>query len=104
MSAGGLAAHFPGFSKRLPPIIHDPPATTPYAPTIAALNDSGRVHRTKEVGLRVRPSLFAVRSQAPTANSDGVSSMIRDPGSLFIRRLHLGNSALEIPRRSRASA
>ena len=39
-------------AQTCPRMIHDPPATTPYAPTISALNDSGRAHRAEESHVR----------------------------------------------------
>ena len=45
------------FNRLLAWMIHDPPATTPYAPTVAALNGSARAHRTDEVRLRAAEAL-----------------------------------------------
>ena len=59
-------------------IIHDPPATTPYAPTIDALNDSSRAHRTKEVRL-----LAAEAVRLALVGAYGVSRrcFMNNPGS-----------------------
>ena len=45
------------YSQFLPRIVHETPAATPYAPAIAALNDSGRAHRTEAVRLRAAEAI-----------------------------------------------
>ena len=69
--------------------IHDPPAPTPYAPTIAALNDSGRAHRTEEV--RRRRAAEVVRLALAGAYGVSRRCFMNNPG------LSLALSALLAP-------